>query len=89
MSKVIQLRSVPDALLRGLKARAAMTGMSLSDYLLAEIKEIAETPCSSSMEETVEPDTSTWPKSGHFYFALTRACSALAPNPNCGPANDH
>jgi len=27
-----------------LKARAAMAGMSLSDYLLAEIKEIAERP---------------------------------------------
>jgi len=28
----------------GLKVRAAMAGMSLSDYLLAEIKEIAERP---------------------------------------------
>jgi len=44
MSKMIQLRNVPDALHRGLKARAAMAGMSLSDYLLAEIKEIAEQP---------------------------------------------
>jgi plasmid stability protein len=44
MSKMIQLRNVPDALHRGLKARAAMAGMSLSDYLLAEIKEIAERP---------------------------------------------
>lgn len=44
MSKMIQLRHVPDALHRGLKARAAMAGMSLSDYLLAEIREIAEKP---------------------------------------------
>ena len=44
MSKMIQLRNVPDSLHRGLKARAAMAGMSLSDYLLAEIKEIAEKP---------------------------------------------
>ena len=44
MSKMIQLRNVPDALHRTLKARAAMAGMSLSDYLLAEIKEIAEKP---------------------------------------------
>jgi plasmid stability protein len=42
MSKMIQLRNVPDALHRSLKARAAMAGMSLSDYLLTEIKEIAE-----------------------------------------------
>jgi antitoxin FitA len=44
MSKMIQLRNVPDALHRSLKARAAMAGMSLSDYLLSEIKEIAERP---------------------------------------------
>lgn len=44
MSKMIQLRNVPDALHRSLKARAAMAGMSLSDYLLVEIKEIAERP---------------------------------------------
>lgn len=44
MSKMIQLRNVPDALHRSLKARAAMAGMSLSDYLLAEIKEVAERP---------------------------------------------
>jgi antitoxin FitA len=44
MSKMIQLRNVPDALHRSLKARAAMAGRSLSDYLLAEIKEIAERP---------------------------------------------
>jgi plasmid stability protein len=44
MSKMIQLRNVPDALHRTLKARAALAGMSLSDYLLAEIKEVAERP---------------------------------------------
>jgi antitoxin FitA len=43
-TKMIQLRNVPDALHRSLKARAAMAGMSLSDYLLSEIKEIAERP---------------------------------------------
>lgn len=44
MSKMIQLRNVPDALHRGLKARAAVAGMSLSEYLLSEIKEIAAKP---------------------------------------------
>jgi plasmid stability protein len=42
MSKMIQLRNVPDALYRTLKARAAMAGKSLSDYLLAEIRGIAQ-----------------------------------------------
>lgn len=41
---MIQVRNVPDTLHRSLKARAAMAGMSLSDYLLAELKEIAERP---------------------------------------------
>jgi plasmid stability protein len=44
MSKMIQLRHVPEGLHRSLKARAAMAGMSLSDYLLSEIREIAERP---------------------------------------------
>ena len=44
MPKMIQLRNVPDGLHRSLKARAAMAGMSLSDYLLAEIKELGERP---------------------------------------------
>ena len=44
MSKMVQLRNVPDALHRSLKARAALAGMSLSDYLIAEIREIAERP---------------------------------------------
>ena len=51
MSKMIQLRNVPDALHRHLKARAAMAGMSLSDYLLAEIREIAERPTLAEMAE--------------------------------------
>jgi antitoxin FitA len=51
MSKMIQLRNVPDALHRTLKARAALAGMSLSDYLLAEIKEIAERPTLTELRE--------------------------------------
>jgi plasmid stability protein len=51
MSKMIQLRNVPDALHRRLKARAAMSGMSLSDYLLSEIREIAERPTMAEMLE--------------------------------------
>ena len=51
MSKMIQLRNVPDALHRTLKARAAMSGMSLSDYLLGEIKEIVARPTLSELRE--------------------------------------
>jgi antitoxin FitA len=51
MSKMIQLRNVPDNLHRSLKARAAMAGMSLSDYLLQEIREVAERPTLAEMRE--------------------------------------
>lgn len=51
MPKMIQLRNVPDALHRSLKSRAAMAGMSLSDYLLVEIKELAERPTLAELRE--------------------------------------
>ena len=51
MSKMIQLRNVPDALHRSLKARAALAGMSLSEYLLAEIREIAERPTLAELRD--------------------------------------
>ncbi len=44
MPSMIQIRNVPDPLHRELKSRAALAGMSLSDYLLAEIREIAARP---------------------------------------------
>jgi antitoxin FitA len=51
MSKMIQIRNVPEALHRRLKARAAMAGMSLSDYLLSEIRVIAEQPTLAELNE--------------------------------------
>ena len=41
---MIQIRNVPDSLHRRLKSRAALAGMSLSDYLLQQIREVAERP---------------------------------------------
>ena len=51
MPKMIQLRNVPEALHRKLKARAATEGMSLSDYLISEIRHIAERPTLNEMRE--------------------------------------
>ena len=48
MSAMIQIRNVPDDIHRRLKAKAAMEGMSLSDFLLREVRKVAEYP---SMEE--------------------------------------
>jgi antitoxin FitA len=41
---MVQVRNVPDAVHRKLKARAAEQGVSLSDYILTEMKRIAEQP---------------------------------------------
>lgn len=42
--KLLQVRNVPDGVHRTLKARAAMAGMSLSEYALAELRRAAERP---------------------------------------------
>lgn len=44
MSKMIQIRNVPDPLHRELKVRAARAGMTLSDYLLEMVKRTLERP---------------------------------------------
>jgi len=49
MSSMIQIRNVPEALHRRLKSRAALAGKSLSDYLLAEIAEVAERPTADEL----------------------------------------
>ena len=51
MSKMIQIRNVTDDLHRTLKVRAAKAGMTLSDYLLSEIEQIAERPTLAEMME--------------------------------------
>lgn len=54
MAKMIQLRHVPDALHRQLKARAAMAGLSLSDFLVREVRKIAEQPTPEEMAERLK-----------------------------------
>jgi antitoxin FitA len=51
MSKMIQVRNVPDSLHRTLKARAALAGMSLSDFLLAEFRHLTERPSLAELRE--------------------------------------
>ena len=50
MTTMIQIRNVPDAVHRRLKSRAALAGMSLSDYLLDEIRRMAERPTLSELQ---------------------------------------
>ena len=41
---MVQIRNVPDELHRRLKSRAALAGMSISEYLLREIERSLERP---------------------------------------------
>jgi antitoxin FitA len=53
MPKMIQVRNVPESVHRTLKAQAALAGMSLSDFLLAEIRHLAERPSIAELRERV------------------------------------
>lgn len=44
MSKMIQIRDVPQPVHRVLKVRAADEGMSLSDFIKRELQRVAERP---------------------------------------------
>ena len=44
MSKMIQIRNVPDAVHREAKVRAARAGLSLSDFLLRELEQTLSVP---------------------------------------------
>lgn len=44
MARMIQIRNVPEQLHRLFKARAALAGQSLSDFLLAELRRSAQRP---------------------------------------------
>lgn len=49
----VQIRNVPPKLHRLMKMRAAAAGMSLSEYLLAELEELGEKPTTEELIERV------------------------------------
>jgi len=59
MSRMIQIRNVPDSLHRTLKARAALAGTSLSEYLLEEIRRGAQRPTLDELRERLKARAST------------------------------
>ena len=58
---MIQIRNVPDSLHRRLKSRAALAGMSLSDYLLGEVRAVAERPTLEELRNRLEHRTQVVP----------------------------
>jgi plasmid stability protein len=61
MSAMIQIRNVPNELHRRLKARAALAGMTLSDYLLHEIRRLAERPTPEELHARLERRSAVHP----------------------------
>lgn len=49
----IQIRNVPPDVHRALKERAAKAGMSLSEYLLAEVTDFASLPTIEELTERI------------------------------------
>jgi antitoxin FitA len=58
---MVQIRNVPETLHRQLKARAALAGMSLSDYLLGEMRQVAERPTIEEMRQRLRGRPETRP----------------------------
>ncbi|KPF97399.1 hypothetical protein IP86_13935 [Rhodopseudomonas sp. AAP120] len=61
MPTMVQIRNVPDELHRRLKSRAALAGMSLSDYLLGEIRQVAERPTLDELRARLHSRTEITP----------------------------
>ena len=51
---MIQIRNVPDTLHRRLKSRAALAGMSLSDYLLDHLRVVAKQPTVDELQARLQ-----------------------------------
>ncbi len=51
MGKMVQIRNMPEKMHRTLKSRAAQAGMSLSEYLLRELRKGTDRPTSDELLE--------------------------------------
>lgn len=54
MSKMVQIRNMPDEMYRTLKSRAELARMSLSDYLLSELERTVARPTRQELLERLQ-----------------------------------
>jgi plasmid stability protein len=59
---MVQIRNVPDDLHRELKARAALAGMSVSEYLLQELRRALERPTREELLRRLDRRTPVRPR---------------------------
>lgn len=62
MGKMVQIRNMPEAMHRKLKARAAEEGLTLSDYLLRELRVSAGRPTRTQLLERLRKREQFKPK---------------------------
>jgi plasmid stability protein len=62
MSSMVQIRNVPSDLHRRLKARAALEGMSLSEYLLREVRRAVDRPTLEEIRQRLSGRTPVRPR---------------------------
>jgi plasmid stability protein len=56
MSPLVQIKSVPEGVHRTLKARAALRGQTLSDYLRGELERLAARPTPDELLAMLDRD---------------------------------
>lgn len=61
MPTMLQIRNVPDEIHRKLKARAALAGLSLSDYVRQELERLAKRPTRAELLRRMEQREPTRP----------------------------
>lgn len=54
MSSMVQIRNVPSELHRRLKARAAIEGLSMSDFVLREVRKALDRPTRQEVLERLQ-----------------------------------
>ena len=74
MSKMIQVRNVPDGVHRTLKARAAASGMSLSDYVKRDLELAASRPSLEELDGRVAERGPSGLRTDTVLRALHEAC---------------
>lgn len=76
MSKMIQVRNVPEDVHRTLKARAAAAGMSLSDYIKRDLESAAARPTLEEIDARVSARGPSAVRAGTVIAALREAREA-------------
>lgn len=76
MSKMIQVRNVPDDVHRTLKSRAAAAGMSLSDYIKRDLEITATRPTLEELDARVSARARSDVRAGTVVSALREAREA-------------